>query len=253
MKAPILAALILLAAPRTDAPAPRTPVLVELFTSEGCSSCPPADALLARLLREQPVPSADVVPLELHVDYWDRLGWKDPFSSRTYTDRQQAYARALGIDDLYTPQMIVDGRESLIGSEQSDARKAIAAAADRPHLSLRVTTRTMGPTVRVIVDLPAAPKDAERVDVVAAVTEDDLISAVRRGENSGRTLAHVAVVRKLQTLGELGPDAAVAEGQLALDRTWKPDRMRAVIWLQGAKSRHVYGVATSKIGDAGVK
>ena len=250
MKAPLIAALIVLAVPHADAPGPRTPVLVELFTSEGCSSCPPADALLAQLLREQPVPAADIVPLELHVDYWDRQGWKDPFSSRSYTDRQQAYARALGIDDVYTPQMVVDGRKGFIGSDLSEAKKAIAAAADRPHLPLKVTTRAMGTAVRVTVDVPAAPKDEEKIDVVAALTEDDLTSAVRRGENSGLTLQHAAVVRKLQTLGDLGPEAFVAEGQLPLDRGWRADRMRAVIWLQGVKSRHVYAVASAKIEGA---
>ena len=140
MKA-LIVALILLAAGPASAPGPRTPILVELFTSEGCSSCPPADALLGRLLREQPVASADVVPLELHVDYWDRLGWKDPFAAKAYTDRQQAYARALKIEDVYTPQMVVDGRDGFVGSDLSEARKAIAAAVDRPHLPLRVTAR----------------------------------------------------------------------------------------------------------------
>jgi len=249
----LIVALIVLAAGPASAPAPRTPVLVELFTSEGCSSCPPADALLGRLLREQPVASADIVPLELHVDYWDRLGWKDPFAAKAYTDRQQAYARSLGIDDVYTPQMVVDGRNGFVGGDLAEASKAIAAAADRPHLPLRVTARAAGPAIRVVVDLPAAPKDAEKIDVVAALTEDDLTSAVRRGENGGRTLQHAAVVRKLQTLGDLGPDAEVAEGQLALDRTWKADRMRAVIWLQGVKSRHVYGVAAATIEGAASK
>jgi hypothetical protein len=253
MKASVIVALLVLTGWPANAPGPRTPILVELFTSEGCSSCPPADALLGRLLREQPVPSADVVPLELHVDYWDRLGWKDPFSSKVYTDRQQAYARALGVEDVFTPQMVVDGRSGFVGSDQSEAKKAIAAAADRPHLPLRVTSRAMGPTVRVTVDLPGAPKDAEKIDVIAALTEDDLTSAVRRGENSGRTLQHAAVVRKLQTLGDLGADAAVAEGQLALDRTWKADHMRAVVWLQGAKTRHVYAVAAAPIESSGVK
>ena len=105
----------------------------------------------------------------------------------------------------------------------------------------------------MVVDLPAAPKDAEKIDVVAALTEDDLTSSVRRGENSGRTLQHAAVVRLLQTLGELGPDAEVAEGQLALDRAWKADRMRAVVWLQGVKTRHVYGVASANIDATATK
>jgi hypothetical protein len=253
MKSAAILALLVLSAGSAGAPAPRTPVLVELFTSEGCSSCPPADALLGRLLREQPVPTADIVPLELHVDYWDQLGWKDPFASRVYTDRQQAYARALGVDDVYTPQMVVDGRAGFVGSDQSEARKAITAAADRPHLPLHVSARGVGTAVRVTVDLPAAPKGEEKIEVIAALTEDDLASAVRRGENSGRTLQHAAVVRKLQPLGALDLEAAVAEGQMAIDRAWKPDRMRAIVWLQGEKTRHVYAVAAASIEGAGAR
>ncbi len=229
--------------------APKTPVLVELFTSEGCSSCPPADALLAKLLREQPIADVEVIPLSLHVDYWDHQGWKDPFASKVFTSRQETYSKIFSAKPIYTPQMVVDGRDELNGSDEPAARRAVQAAASRPHLPLRIDARVAGASVRLSIDLPAAPAaaDGEPIDALVALTEDDLSSIVRRGENSGRTLTHVAVVRKLESLGSLEREAFVADGQLSLDRTWKAGKMRAVVWLQGRRTRQVYGAATSAL------
>jgi hypothetical protein len=222
-------------------------VLVELFTSEGCSSCPPADALLAKLHREQPVAGASIIPLSLHVDYWDHQGWKDPFGSKAFTARQQAYSRNLGDDRVYTPQMVVDGREEFLGNDEAAARRAIESALQRPGLALRLDARVAAGSLRLSIDLPAAPADAEPIDVMVALAEDDLTSTVRRGENSGRTLTHVAVVRKLETLGSLERETFVANGQMVLDRAWKTQKLRAVAWLQGRKSRHVYGSAAAAV------
>jgi len=250
MKAALFASVVL-AAVNAAPPAPRasTPVLVELFTSEGCSSCPPADALLAKLLREQPVAGAEIIPLSLHVDYWDHQGWKDPFSSKTFTLRQHGYGRIFGEGRIYTPQMVVDGRDELIGSDESSARRVVGHAASRPHLPLRLDARVTGNGVRLSIDLPAAPPDTEPVDVMVALAEDDLSSVVRRGENGGRTLTHVAVVRKLDTLGSLDRETFVANGQMNLERTWKAPKMRAVAWLQGRRTRHVYGSAAAALGQ----
>ncbi|HEY7501601.1 MAG TPA: DUF1223 domain-containing protein [Vicinamibacterales bacterium] len=235
-----------LAVPATTA-APRTPVLLELFTSEGCSSCPPADALLAALLRDQPLPDVEIVPLSLHVDYWDHQGWKDPFSSRAFTARQQAYSRIFGEDRVYTPQMVVDGRDEFTGSDERAARRALASAASRPHLPLKVDARVQGLSVRLSIDLPAAPAETEPIEALVALTEDDLASIVKRGENVGRTLTHVAVVRSLEALGALEREAFVANGQVALNRGWNAANMRAVAWLQGKKTKHVYGTARSPL------
>jgi len=246
----VLAALATALSPgRPVSPPPgRVPVLVELFTSEGCSSCPPADVLLAKLLREQPVQGAEIVALSLHVDYWDHQGWKDPFSSKVFTARQQSYARVFGEDRAYTPQMVVDGRDEFTGSDEARAVRTVGQASSRPHLPLKMDARKSGSGVTISIDLPAAPADAEPIDVVVALTEDDLTSIVRRGENGGRTLSHAAVTRKLQTLGALDRDSFVANGQLDLNPSWKADRMRAVVFLQGRTSRHVYGAATAALG-----
>jgi hypothetical protein len=223
----------------------RRPVLVELFTSEGCSSCPPADAVLARLLREQPVDGVEILPLSLHVDYWNRLGWKDPYSAKAYSARQQRYAKVFGEDKLYTPQIVVDGREEAIGSDESAVRRLIIGAAQHPHLPVKMTARAVGRSLTISIDLPPAPAGDDTVDVFVALTEDDLSSAVKRGENVGRTLTHVAVVRALQTLGTLETEAFVADGRLPLEPGWKPARMRAVVWLQGRAANRVYGAASA--------
>ena len=198
----------LLGATLAAAPAPAaTPVLVELFTSEGCSSCPPADRLLARLAADQPVPGALVVPLSLHVDYWNRLGWADPFSSARYTERQGAYAaRSRDAGRVYTPQMVVDGRTEFVGSDERAARRAIEAAAREPKAFVRVRPDAAG-MVRVTV-AGAAPG----ADVVLAVVEDGLSSDVTRGENAGKTLAHVAVARALVAAGRADGRGRYDEG-----------------------------------------
>jgi hypothetical protein len=192
---------VLLAAASVPAPAPApsaTPVLVELFTSEGCSSCPPADRLLARLAAEQPVPGALVVALSLHVDYWNRLGWADPFSSAAFTQRQGTYAqRFSGAGRVYTPQMVVDGRTEFVGSDDGAARRAIEAAAKEPRTFVRASSAGAG-SLRVTV-AGAAPG----ADVLLVVVEDGLSSDVTRGENAGKKLPHAAVARMLAAVGQV--------------------------------------------------
>ncbi|HEX5854561.1 MAG TPA: DUF1223 domain-containing protein, partial [Thermoanaerobaculia bacterium] len=187
-------------APASSAVPVGTPVLVELFTSEGCSSCPPADRLLARLAADQSVPGALVVPLSLHVDYWNHLGWKDLFSSSRYSERQSAYAARLGrADRVYTPQMIVGGRTELVGSDECAARRVIEAEARESKAFVRVLPAAAG-AVRVTVAGAAGG-----ADVFLAVVEDSLASDVTRGENAGRRLAHAAVVRDLRAVGAVDP------------------------------------------------
>ncbi len=242
---PALALAAALASPRHGAalaagPAERRPVVVELFTSEGCSSCPPADALLARLSREQPVAGAEVIALELHVDYWNYLGWTDPFSSAAFTTRQRAYADAFGQRGVYTPQLVVDGTADLLGSNEPGARAAIATAAREAKARVEVTRSGD----RVSIAVTDASEKAGPADVWLAITEDGLATAVRRGENAGATLAHGPVVRALDRVATLsGAPGALAtkDVEVTVKPAWRREGLRAVAFVQRRGSLHIAG------------
>jgi hypothetical protein len=238
---------VVLSARGGPGPAPRAPVLVELFTSDGCSTCPAANALLETLQRDQPVGGAEIIPIALHVDYFNDLGWKDAFSSASFTARQSDYSRVFGPDNLYTPQIVVDGREAVPGNDRNRVHRAIESAADRPHLPLRVTARVSGDTLHLTIDLPDAPPNTERIEVLGAITEDDLTSVVTRGENGGRTLHHVAVARKIQRLQSLTSRGSGVQRQFRIADGWRRSALKTVVWLQGIDSRHVYGAAVAQI------
>ena len=218
------------------APAPSgTPVLVELFTSEGCSSCPPADRLLARLAADQPVPGAFIVPLTLHVDYWNHLGWKDPFSSARFTERQTAYAARFGnVGRVYTPQMVVNGRTEFVGSDERAARRAIEAEAREPGAFVRVVPNAAG-AVRVSVAGSLAGADVFLVGV-----EDNLVSDVTRGENAGQRLAHTAVARDFVTAGRV--DAA-GRFDSAVPMALQEGRRHVIAFVQEHGTGRVLGVS----------
>lgn len=191
---------------RADEPAPGGGLaVVELFTSEGCSSCPPADSVLADLVKT----NAAVYALAFHVDYWDDLGWRDPFASPEYTDRQKIYARSLGAQGLYTPQMIVNGTEQFTGSDRTRAGQSIARALGRrAAISLSIVARATAPeTIEVDCKAPNSPGDAV-VDI--AVVEDATSSDVRAGENAGRLLDHTNVVREFSVASIGGGTASIA-------------------------------------------
>jgi hypothetical protein len=204
-------------------------VLVELFTSEGCSSCPPADAVLAKLHRDQPVPGVQLVVLSEHVDYWNNLGWRDPFSDARFSERQGDYGNR-----TYTPQVVVDGRIDVLGSDQAGIERAAKAVALQPHGTLRLTRTAQG--VKVSATELHGHGDAR---VMLAVVEDNLVSKVERGENAGRTLTHSAVVRSLREVGKVPPAATQwsAEVPVSTDVSWK--RTRLVAFVQDAASRRV--------------
>jgi hypothetical protein len=231
----------------------RAPVVVELFTSEGCSSCPPADALLAEMDETQPVEGAEVIALAQHVDYWNYLGWSDPFSSHEFSERQGEYARAFGSDGVYTPQMVVDGHAEFPGGNSSRAFDEIAQAAREPKAEVllsRADARTDADApVRLKLSVEKPPKlaDGDAADVLLAVTEGGLSSDVARGENSGRKLTHVGVVRRLTKLGELGAGAFSTETDVTIEKGWRRENLRAVVILQERASRRVVGAAIVKL------
>jgi hypothetical protein len=221
-----------------------TPVLVELFTSEGCSSCPPADALLSRLDRTQPVHGANIIVLEEHVDYWDRLGWKDPFSSEAATTRQNEYGEAFGGHQVYTPQMIVDGRTEFVGSSDTDALHAIRSASQTPKPAVQLSWEK-GDTLAIHVEPlnNAGQRDGQQVFLVIA--ESMLHSDVKRGENAGRALEHNGVVRQLLPLGKIDGASAGFSSTLAvhLAREWNRANLRAVVFVQEHRDLHVLAAA----------
>ena len=233
--------------------ATRVPVLVELFTSEGCSSCPPADALLQSLAETQPVAGAEIVALGQHVDYWDRLGWKDRFSSSALTSRQREYGRALHVDSIYTPQIVVDGQAELVGSDTNGARRAIAKAVSEPHASLSIAIEAAGGDRLAVsasaADLPKLSR-ADRADFVLAVTESALRSDVRAGENKGRVLTHAAVVRELKTMGEAAGLPLSARTEVGIAPGWQRDHVTIVVFVQERASRRVLGSAAAPLSSA---
>jgi hypothetical protein len=229
------------------------PVLVELFTSEGCSSCPPADELLARLERTQPIAGAQVIALSEHVDYWNRLGWTDPYSSAEFSARQSGYAGQFNRDDVYTPQMVVDGRAEFVGSDFSRAREAIADARQAPKATVTVSVAREAanqaagiPVVIRVENIPAISAD-DKADVLLAITESELRSEVSRGENSGRRLQHTSVVRRLSQIGSIdlkNGDAFDARPLVRVEKAWKRENLKAVVFVQERASRRVLGVAS---------
>lgn len=217
----------------------RSPVLVELFTSEGCSSCPSADAALAKLVREQPFGDAEIIPLAQHVDYWNHGGWSDPFSARSYSDRQRNYAQALNLPEIYTPQMIVDGRTEFVGSNQSATSSAIRAASS--HHKANINLGVKGDTLTINVSsLPPITK-GDQAEVVVAITEDGLSSNVKGGENEGRHLPHVAVVRQLYRVASIDSKGYDGQVPLKLKTGWKRSELSVVVFVQEKGTRRVLG------------
>jgi hypothetical protein len=173
----------------TAASAQETPVVVELFTSQGCSSCPPADAFLTDLARQR----HDILPLAFHVTYWDYLGWKDPYSFQAATTRQREYARTLGEDGVYTPQMVVDGVTGFVGSSRSDGLRAITSAEPKP---VPVSLARDGQGLLISVGTGAG-----HAKILLVGFDPMHETHVGRGENSGRTLVETNIVRSLNAVG----------------------------------------------------
>lgn len=223
-----------------------SPVIVELFTSEGCSSCPPADKVIADLKRTQPVNGARILVLSEHVDYWNHIGWRDPFSNSAFTARQQEYGRKFRLEDVYTPQAVVDGQEQVIGSDRDTVETAIEKSIRSDKAEVTITPEPNAPNK---LHVTVSRSTMNPADVMLAVTEDNLTSNVSRGENSGRKLSHVGVVRELRKIGSVsGREAFATSAPLELQNGWKKNNLEAVVFVQERNSRRIVGANTLKLG-----
>ncbi len=255
----------------------RQAVFVELFTSQGCSSCPPADKVLRRLLKEGSVDGVQVVAIGEHVDYWNRLGWKDPFSSAQFSRRQSEYARFWNSSSIYTPQMVVDGRYQFVGSSYSRALAAIKQAAGhraaaKIGLSFKSTEQRRQPSrsddgssngngsshavADSAVDSFADPTVALQVTVqpykkisaarlYVAVAERDLVTNVRSGENAGRQLKYGSVLRLLKPVTDLEIEKeATFSSQIELKRQWKRKNLLYISFAQSLQDGHIIAIGT---------
>jgi len=227
-----------------------SPVLVELFTSEGCSDCPPADAFLSTLDHAQPIPNAQLIVLSEHVDYWDSDGWRDPYSSHDLTIRQQDYANRFHLPSPYTPQMVVDGATQFVGSDEKTAFSDIKKAAAMHVVPIRLSAIGLidDKHVRMHIDIGPAATSEEKVsgDVWVALADDSDESSVKAGENAGRVLSHVAVVRHISHVGK------VKQGEFSAGSTLSTDganlrNLRIVAFAQQGLGGKIVALGTARL------
>ena len=227
----------------------RTPILMELFTSEGCSSCPPVDNWLARMDAAQPLAGAEIIVLSEHVDYWDHDGWKDPFSSAAITERQKQYVFNLGLRTIYTPQIILDGDAELRPSDPEGAQQILAKAANVSMIAVSVNSVTVSAGSPAALDgrIEADSGTQSRGEVFVAVALDKVLTEVVAGENNGRKLTNIAVVRKMVRIGKL--EKGRSFNQTFSVRLWPdadPANLRVVAFVQEPGPGRVLGAAMTK-------
>jgi hypothetical protein len=215
-------------------------IVVELFTSEGCSSCPPADAILSKLRSEQKVDGAQVLILGEHVDYWNSLGWTDRFSSAALTQRQAEYANRFDLNSSYTPQMVIDGHVELVGNGERAVRQQLNLAARSPKSAQVKLSWASAGKLQINVDSPTDTSGK----VLLAITEDGLSTRVGGGENGGRVLNHSGVVRDLREIGSLKQGKFSETVKTAGNADWKLENLRAVVFVQKPGHGDVLGAAS---------
>jgi hypothetical protein len=222
------------------------PIVIELFTSEGCSSCPPADALLGQLSQQRTGHAVDLVLLGEHVEYWDGQGWKDRFSAPVFTQRQYDYVHYLHLATAYTPQVVVDGHLQASGGNASALQQLIAEAAETAKPS-KVSLQLLSPDkLQVNVSAPPGPK----WQVLFAITEDNLTTNVRGGENKNRVLTHSAVVRELHSLGSTSDGHFEKTFAFKTKSDWKPQDLRAIVLVQEQSTGQIQGAATIPLANS---
>ncbi len=206
--------------------------VVELYTSQGCAACPPANAFLAELAEQE-----GLLALSFHVDYWNYLGWEDPFSSAVYSERQRQYAVYFDSRNVYTPQMVIQGTHQTVGSNRPEVKRAISAAASLPRIDMVLTTGDGG----VTISLPAAAL-ADSAKVFVVTFDDERITAVKRGENRGKELRSRNVVRYLKQVADWDGKATQIPVSYA-----DAQGDRGAVLLQSAKSGAILGAAVFAI------
>jgi hypothetical protein len=215
------------------------PVVIELFTSEGCSSCPPADALLVQM-SQKPSPGMDLILLGEHVDYWNHDGWSDRFSSAQFSQRQSDYEGHLHVAGPYTPQMVVDGHLQFVGNDAAALKRNLQLASKEPKPAQVSLQWEAGGHLRVAVQAA----EAKHAHVFLAVTEDGLRTAVAGGENSGRTLQHAAVVRQLRDLGEVRNGVFEKTVEVADHSGWNAANIKVAVLVQDSGGGPILGAAS---------
>jgi hypothetical protein len=238
------------ASPDITASVGNLPVLVELFTSEGCSSCPPADEFVQKLDTLQPVPGAHLIILSEHVDYWDHEGWKDPNSSHVLTDRQSAYVRALGLSTPYTPQIIVDGTGEMRINDPQAVEGVFQKAVSTSKITVRIGSVSVGQggqgLLRAHVEVDENT-GKENADLYLAIALDHVDSQVLHGENGGRHLTHVAVVQQITKIGKLPKGKGFAQDvELKIKAGITPENLRVVAFAQEPGPGKLLGAAVWK-------
>jgi hypothetical protein len=231
-----------------EAVASLTPIVVELFTSEGCSSCPPADAQL-RKFDTQPLPGLQLVVLSEHVDYWNHIGWTDPYSAHAYSERQSAYGRRFHLESVYTPQMIVDGTKEFVGGNSRDAQEAFAAERQANKVAVRLSgLRLEGATLGGHLETGTLPVQSRRLDVIVALALNRAESQVTRGENAGRRLTHVAVVRALEHIGTAASGKAFSgDFVIPVPKSVSAADLRVIAFLQEPGPGRIWGAGEEKL------
>ncbi|MGA9355329.1 MAG: DUF1223 domain-containing protein [Terriglobales bacterium] len=228
------------------------PVLVELFTSEGCSSCPPADAMLAKLDSMQPVPGAQIIVMEEHVDYWNHDGWTDKYSSSAITDRQTEYKSRFKLNDVYTPEMVVDGDAQFNGSDPKAAVHAIEAARSKPKVEVKISGFSLdGKAAHLHIDAAALPASlgVRKADVYVAVALDHAESQVSKGENKGRDLKHVAVALSVTKVGTADDRAGFNRDVVVkLPSALDAGNLRVIAFVQKGDAGEVLGSVLLPVG-----
>lgn len=239
-------------APQSETPAAAStanPVLVELFTSEGCSSCPPADIILQRLDEYQPIAGAQLIVLSEHVTYWDHDGWKDPNSSSALTERQSSYETALGEKESFTPQFIVDGTHEVHIEHLDQMEDVLKKAAAEPNIPLRIAALTIDPSDPTVLhtQVETGVNSDHNADVFVALALSHVESQVLKGENGGKHLVHVAVVQQLTKIGKLSKGKAFSKDvQLKLKPGTDPKNLRVVAFIQESGPGKLLGAALRK-------